>query len=125
MCRKYDIDYLGEKVGTASVKKEGLYLSVLCKCSFLKEGIYKIDMVSGGNTVHLGTCIPEGDAYVLQKKVPVKSLTEGNLEFRINSPCNCGVNKLIPVATDKPFPNISSLKEGRLVIQNGESLISF
>ena len=125
MCKQYNIYSLEKIVGTASVKKEGLYFLISCRCTFPMKGIYKIDIFSGGRTLHLGTCIPEGDTFVLQKRISVRSLAGEDLRFEINSSRNNQREEFICVATDKPFPCIGKLRAGKLIKQNGESFIYF
>ena len=125
MCKKYDIYFLNKIVGTASVKKDGLYFLISCKCAFPKEGIYKIDIFSNGPTLHLGTCIPDGDAFTLQKRISAKSIVDENFRFEINALRDSRRESFICVSADKPFPCISMLRTGKFIRENGESFICF
>ena len=125
MCKKYNIYFLDEIVGTASVKKDGLYFLISCKCAFPKEGIYKIDIFSSRPTLHLGTCIPDGDVFTLQKRISAKSIADEDLRFEINAFWDSRRENFICVSTDKPVPCISMLRTGRFIRENGESFICF
>ena len=105
-------------VGEAKVESTGLYYHIRCRCQFRKKGIYKIHVSGERGTANLGTCVPEGEWYILEKKIPRKLLGESNFNFAVR-PDYTVCHDFLPVSESEPFSYIDRLRECRMVKQNG------
>ena len=114
----YKIIYNDTVVGTAEVKKEGLYLHFVCKCAPPDKELYRIQVSDGVDNRNLGICVPEGNSFYLNTRVPSKHFANEQLSFRM-IPARSD-NKVIPVATDVPFEDLEQLKTARFQIENGQ-----
>ena len=81
MDKVYDILLGDEPVGCAQVKREGLYYSFCCSCKLSGDVLCKIIVICGERTEDLGICVPKGNGFGLEKKVPIKRLGDGTLRF--------------------------------------------
>lgn len=120
MEKVYDI-MLGDKpIGNAIVKKEGLYYHFCCSCRLSGEILYRLVVTCGERTENLGICIPKGNGFGLDRKVPVKRLGEGNLLLYV-VPKHGELNgKFIPIRDDEPFAYIGSLQKAYLEIRSAQ-----
>ena len=81
MSETYEITYDAASVGTAQVKKQGLYLLLSCRCSLPDEGLYRIHACYGCDRMDLGICVPMGEVFGMDKKIPLKQIPEGTPSF--------------------------------------------
>ena len=84
MSETYDITYDGAHVGNAKMKKQGLYYSISCRCRLPDAGLYRIHAIAGGRREDLGICVPMGDAFGMDKMIPVKYLGEEGVFFELH-----------------------------------------
>ncbi len=105
-------------VGTAQVKKEGLYYRFICNCTPPDKAIYRIYVSDGVNQWDLGICVPEDDGFVLKTRVPAKFFKIDNFSFSL-IPVKSN-QTLTPVETDKPFEELEKLKTARFLVENGQ-----
>ena len=112
--RIYDLLFEKKKVGTASVKRCGLYVEVVCQCQFQEEGIYKILLTGSYGAMNLGTCVLSEDGFVLKRKIPVKNVGEGEYQFSVITPKSYNTSHRIPVCANTTFDSISKLRNARL-----------
>ena len=117
MVRKFDIRLSKTVVGTAAVEKQGLYYHVWCRCSLEQNALYRVLLVSGGKHLDLGTCLREGEEYVINTRVPAKQIYE-DISFRL---VEKGENPapFYPIVQGHPFLYLESLPNAKLVINNG------
>ena len=80
----------------------------------------RIMVACGEKKVDLGICIPMGDVFVVDKKVPCKQLGEGNPEFYLTPRPQHSGGKFVPVYPEEPFAYMSKLKGAFLEIRNGQ-----
>ena len=62
-----------DPVGNVQRRREGLYYAMDCRCSLDGEIMYDLVMQCGDVRLNLGILVPEGDAFTLRRKLPVKS----------------------------------------------------
>lgn len=68
-----EIIYEGESFGYIQIEKNGIYYHVKAKCPF-RTGIYRLYMISNGETVRLGVLFPEKDVLTLSRQVPAHEI---------------------------------------------------
>ena len=107
----FDVTRDGQVVGTARVKREGLYCRVSCRCRVADRAIHRL---WAGNE-KLGVLIPEKGELVLETKVAAKRLKPGCC-FTIGE--NRG--EFIPIRPGEAFYHLDRLRQGKLVYQNGQ-----
>ena len=115
----YDILMDTQVVGQAEVTKEGLYYRFSCKCTPPDDGIHRILVSDGNSTKDLGICVPTGEWFCLVCRVPVKYLSDENLQFALVPKEQRG----IPVETDSAFAHLDKLDSARLQEVNGKTEI--
>lgn len=116
----YDIYCGGTNVGTAKVRKEGLYYCFDCECCLDKKGLFKICLSNADETIMLGTPIPQGQTFRLHTKLPVKRFLTQEPRFFIADKQEGNVGLFIPVHPDAPFLHLKDLKNAVFCIQNGK-----
>lgn len=107
----FDVYYLGEAVGKAVVRREGLYCRIQCRCKKL-DGIVRL---AAGDMV-IGVCIPQGDALVLEKSIPAKQL--GSCRFELVGSAEPR-ERFVPLDGPLPTECLRSLENARLVDRKG------
>ena len=117
----YDIYADTQVVGHAEVLKEGLYYRFVCKCTPPSEGIHRILVSDGNSTRDLGICVPVGEWFCLATRVPIKFLSEDKLEFSLVPKEKQAL--IVPVETNKPFPELDKLELARLQETDGKTVI--
>ena len=123
MIEKYDVFLNDHIVGQVSMRKEKLYYLIRCKCCFVLPGIYKISVTGSNGTVNLGTCIPVKDGYTLETRIPVKSIGEKGIEFKVLCPDGGDNLNAVSVTDHQPFRYLYRLRGSTLVKQNGVNKI--
>ena len=119
MQNEYLIFSGGEAVGKASVQRQGLYYAIRCRCKLTGAIRYKLIASGGENTVDLGLCVPMGDRFGVDTKIPIKRLGEGALSFRLQPRHNELRGRFIPVSPEEPFRYIRQLQTAHLARQDG------
>ena len=116
----YEIFLGAEPIGEAVVEKQGLYYRFFCRCRLRGTTMQRIMVACGENRVDLGICVPVGDLFGVDRKVPCKRFGEGKPEFFLTPrPCHKG-GKFVPVYPEEPFAYMSRLKGAYLEIRNGQ-----
>lgn len=116
----YEI-YQGEqRVGTAEVSTEGLYYNFYCRCVLSGETMCRIIVTCDGHIHSLGLPVPEGDAFVLRTRMPVKRLGQGQLQFRVIPKHTQVGGHFIPISPEEPFRYLSRLENAVMQIRDGK-----
>lgn len=110
-----DVYYLGETVGKATLKRDGLYCRIQCRCKKLDGMIRLVAKCEKGDTV-IGVCIPQGDVLVLEKSIPAKQLENCYFEL-VGDAERPGC--FAPLEGPLPTECLRSLEKTRLVDRNG------
>jgi hypothetical protein len=120
----YEI-YLGQDaVGTVRVMQEGLYYRFLCRCELSGDVVYRVMVSCGTHQENLGVLVPMNGVFYIDKKVPLKHLGKGKLEFRL-LPKHPELEHFVPLGPEEPFSYISRLKNAYLLKKDGQRFIGF
>ena len=117
----YDIFMGSQVVGQAEATKEGLYYRFTCKCSPPDEGIHRIVVSDENNTRDLGICVPAGEWFCLVSRVPIKYLSDGELNFTLLPREND--QKVVPVVPNEAFEDLDMLDSAYLQESEGNAEI--
>ena len=115
---KYDLIMDDQVVGTVHVAKEGLYYMIKCTYSSLQDGIYRAIVQNDHECINLGICIPEGDHFVANARIPISRIENDNVRFFIVSTKSKHAQGK-PVAEDIPFELLDQLQTGRFTEIDG------
>jgi len=115
----YDVFLGSQAVGTAQVRKEGLYYKISCRCSLSGETVCKIIVTCNDLKADLGVCVPTDGCFGLDTKLPVKQLGEGSFSFSIVPKHPQLQQNFVPIAADEPFGYLEKLNKACMAIQNG------
>ena len=121
---EYGITLGGQEIGKASLQRQGLYYAISCRCRLSGEVVYKVTVGCGEHTESLGILVPEGGAFVLNTRIPIKRLGEGELHFQAVPRHTELRGTFIPVSPESPFAYISRLENAFLEVRNGQPGIS-
>ena len=69
-----DIVLNGQVIGNCIITKEGLYYRFQCNCQFDDRGVHKLFIKMNRNIFPLGICIPMGDKFILNKRIPIAQI---------------------------------------------------
>ena len=83
MSETYEITYDTAPVGTVRVEKQGLYFLFSCRCRLPDESLYRIHGCYGDDRVDLGICVPMGQLFGMDKKIPTRQIPEGIPSFQL------------------------------------------
>lgn len=107
-------------VGKVQLIRQGLYYRVICRCQLPVDLVYRLYAVLENGRENIGVVIPEGDGFLLDKKIPVKKLGGNGLRFVVSTGGNKVDGKLVPVSPEEPFLYIDRLKNAFLETDNGK-----
>lgn len=116
----YDIMLADQSIGTASVKRVGLYYSFCCRCRLSGDVIYKLIVSCGENEESLGVCVPRGNGFGLETRLPVKRLGEGSMRFFAAPRHRELKGRFVPIRAEEPFAYIDKLQKAHLEIRGGQ-----
>ena len=116
----YEVYFGKDKAGRVQVTREGLYYRFLCRCRLSGDVVCRLLVRCGQMQENLGVVVPMGDGFGLEKKVPVKHLGEGNMEFVLTPKQDRIGGKFVPIYPEEPFSYIARLKDAFLAQQNGQ-----
>lgn len=120
MVGNYEICFGQDKAGKVQVLREGLYYRFICRCRLTGDVVCRLAVRCGDAQENLGVVVPVGDGFGLDKKIPVKRLGEGKMEFFLCPKHDQVMGKFVPICPEEPFAYISRLKTSFLVRQNGQ-----
>jgi hypothetical protein len=118
---EYPICLGGEEVGRSTVEREGLYYGIRCRLKLTGKVLCKILVSCGGREADLGIPVPEGSWFLLEKRIPVKRLGEGTMEFRVVPRHKDLWGRFIPLSPEEPFRYLARLRDARFEVRNGIS----
>ena len=124
LVREYHVYLANESVGDVQITEEGLYCSIQCCCKLQEKTIHRLILSSENYKEDLGILVPEGENFILKKKLPRKRLANEKLQFSVLCPSN-NEQRFIPLKEDVPFIYIGKLEKARLQIRDGQVGITF
>lgn len=119
MERSYSVKIGEAPVGKVAVHKEGLYYVFSCRCNLSGEQLYRLVVNRGCIQENLGILVPENDCFVLNTRIAVKRIGEGEMSFRLIAKREENHRNFVPIYPEEPFSYISRLKQSFLVYQCG------
>ena len=117
----YEVCFGKDPVGKVQVLRQGLYYRFICRCKLSGDVVCRLAVRCGEKQENLGVVVPIGDGFGLDKKVPVKHLGEGQMEFFLAPRHDQVMGKFIPIRPEEPFAYIARLKDAFLARQNGQA----
>ncbi|MBO5891945.1 MAG: hypothetical protein J6Q30_04450 [Oscillospiraceae bacterium] len=115
----YPILMGAQEIGTAKVTRQGLYYRFDCRCQLSGDVVCRLTVTCGASTHNLGILVPEGGAFGLHTKMPVKQLGEGALQFGVRPNHKPVGGRFIPISPEEPFGYLSRLKDAFLEFREG------
>ena len=117
---QYEI-MLGDKsVGRALVSQEGLYYRFRCSCNLSGETLCRIMVRCGNRMENLGVLVPKDGEFILETRIPVKKIGEGQISFSVAPRHRTPEAEFIPLSPEEPFHYITRLKDAYLERKNGK-----
>ena len=120
MVGTYDVRMGDRSVGTVKVEKEGLYYRFSCRCSLSGDVMCRLWMRSGGKETDLGLCVPMGDAFGTEKRLPVKQCGPEIPTFFLRPKQTEVRGNFIPLSPEEPFRYIHRLENAFLERRDGQ-----
>lgn len=121
----YQISNGEQIIGVAQVSQEGLYYKIFCRCKLPMNGIHRVYVSNNGVERDLGICVPNGEEFILEKKVPIKHIGQGELKFLAGKKSGKERVNKVPICRDKPFGAMKAIRRGRFAIYDGNFYIVF
>ena len=121
MLLEYEVSFGKEQVGKVQVCREGLYYRFCCRCRLSGDVVCRLAVRCGEKEENLGVLVPMGTGFGLEKRVPVKHLGEGEMEFYLMPRHTGASGKFIPICPEEPFAYLARLKDAFLTRQNGQT----
>lgn len=109
----------GNPVGKVTVRRQGLYYQFSCRCDLIGNSLYRLTVTCKTGRIYLGILVPENGGFVLNTKVPVKKIGEGDMSFSLVSKHDDRQGSFAPIYPEEPFSYLSRLKTSFLVYENG------
>ena len=113
-----DILLADKPIGTAKIKKEGLYYNFRCKCRLSGQVICRLVAYCGENRQNLGICVPMDGEFGVQTRIPVKRLGEGTLVVRAEPNHGTVSERFVPIRAEEPFAYIDKLQNAFFAYRN-------
>ena len=115
--KRYDIYLDDNLVGQAAVAEVGLFSEFSCICNFENTGPYRIKVAYEDRELDLGICVPEGNRFAINTKIPSKHLGKGDPRFRaVGNRESSG--DFTPIIVNEPFQHVAILDKGRFVLKD-------
>lgn len=118
MDRRYPVMLNGKNVGTAEIIRQGLYNRILCCCWLPESRVYALWVLIGKTYEKLGVCVPTGDHFSVDIKIPVKRFLDEELSFITIPNSETPTSRWITISQDQPFYYLRELTHARFEIQN-------
>ena len=120
MNRQYSVSVSGKHAGKVVVQRQGLYYYFSCRCQLPDNGMYRLIVSCGTKRENLGILIPQGESFILDKRLPVKRIGNGELSFSLIPKKESVSGTFVPISPEEPFTYISRLKKSFLIYRNGQ-----
>lgn len=121
MVKVYSIYYGHNLVGQARFARQGLYYHIYCDIKRVDNNLYRVYVQCGNDHVDLGICVPEGNRFVINKRIAIKSLNEEPECFHLIA--DADVKRSIPVLENKPFDYIQELNNSKYLYTENKAYV--
>ena len=125
MEQSYAVTVGGKPAGKVLVQRQGLYYHISCRCQLKGDTIYRLIVTSGSTSINLGVVVPIDNGFMLNTKLPVKKIGEGEIVFTLYAKQEESALTFTPITPEEPFSYISRLKDSFLNLQDGQVGILF
>lgn len=119
MIGMWKVYFEDKEAGSCELRHEGLYIRIICRCDITVEGICRLMLKCGERGVDLGVLAPVSGGFGLDRKLPAKSLPQGEPRFYIKIPGKRQLGLFIPVSDGDRFPDLSRLLDARFGCEQG------
>ena len=119
MVGTYEVKQGPDSVGQVTVERQGLYYRFSCRCTMTDTKMRRLTVTCNGKQEDLGTLVPMGNGFGLEKRIPVKRLGEGKPEFQMVSKGDGRKETFVPVYPEEPFSYIDQLQTAFLETREG------
>ena len=116
----YEVSDGNAVVGKVQLIHEGLYYRIICRCQLSGDLVRRLYAVTESRRENIGVLVPEGDGFVLERRIPTKKLSGSNLQFHLSSGGSKLEGKVVPVCPEEPFLYMDRLKNAFLESENGK-----
>ena len=116
----YNVRYGHDTVGKVQVIRQGLYYRFICTCQLEGDVVCRLGVRCGDKNESLGVVVPVEQGFGLDRKIPVKNLGEGKMDFYLVPKHDKLCGEFIPIYPEEPFSYIERLKDTFLSYQNGK-----
>ena len=117
---EYAVMMGNEQAGKVRVQREGLYYRFCCRCRLSGDVVCRLAVRCGEREENLGVLVPMEEGFGVDKRIPVKHLGEGEMEFFLMPKHDKIRGTFIPISPEEPFAYIARLKDAFLARQNGQ-----
>ena len=117
---QFEVLLAGRPAGKVQLIRQGLYCRVVCRCVLPADGVYRLYALGDQGRENLGVVVPDGDGFLLDKKIPAKRLGEGKLQFLLSAGGAPYAGRFLPISPEEPFLYLDRLKNTFLESENGK-----
>jgi len=117
---QFEVHYGNRAVGKVQLLRQGLYMRVICRCTVPGDQVLRLYAVWGDRRENLGVVVPDGDGFLLDKKIPAKRIGNGTVKFVLSSGGGTRQGKFVPICPEEPFLYIDRLKNAFLQSEHGK-----
>ena len=121
MVKLFSIHYEKNQVGYAKCTRQGLYYHISCDVKRIDNNLYRVYVIDSSKIMDLGICVPEGNRFVINKRIPIKSF-DGEPE-RFILIADADVKHFVPVLENVPFDYIQKLDKSKYYYYESRSYI--
>ena len=107
--QEYEVYCADRVIGSISLEPQGLYYKIFSYCERISEKFPKLYAVCGDHKTSIGVYKPQGNGFVMERLLSIKSWDLKGISFQIGSMDRQIKGETIPVFPDRPFPYISRI----------------
>lgn len=116
----YDV-WLKDKIaGEVLISREGLYYRFLSTVWLPKSSRYHLLAYWEGGNIDLGLCVPQGESFVLNKKIPIKRFDNRRYRYILAAKT---VKQVTPIFENQPFTHLNRLPDSYFSVENNIPVI--
>jgi len=116
----YEVTFGNTVVGKCEVRSQGLYCRIICRYRIPGDPICHLYAVTEAGRENLGVPVPEGDGFLLDRKIPVKRIGQGDIRFALSAGAGTLTGTFVPIRPEEPFLYIERLQNAFLELSQGQ-----
>lgn len=116
---KYEVFWKDRAVGTVETAREGLYWRIACRCHLPGREMFRLWMDCGERQIDLGLCVPIGEGFGTEKRIPANRCGTGKPNFFLRPKDDLLRGNFIPLSPEEPFGYLHRLENAYLEKRNG------